>query len=390
MSDLPRSADVVVIGAGVLGLAAGYFLRKDGASVVVLDKGMAGWEASGRATGFLSLRGEQPLEVPLAAAAERLWATLDDELGTLTEWRPGGRLWVAIEPESWAELAQTCPLWRQAGVAVELVDAAAARKIAPCLGENTIGGMHTARGGHANPQRTTQAFAWAFQRIGGILAEFTPATDIAIAGGRIAAVQTVSGAIATSAVVACAGPQLGHIGRMVGVEIPVAPVRLEAMVTVPLPPLFEVAMVGNGLSLRQTRRGNIHFNGGPHEWIDVSLCAEPAKPNTPIIRNMTRRLAELFPSLAGVNALRSWAGVIEVTPDATVILDRPGAPEGFVVCSASGHGFGLAPAIGQALADLVVRGRSSIAIDGLGLDRFVGLPRDWRAARSWHAGSYNT
>jgi glycine/D-amino acid oxidase-like deaminating enzyme len=385
-----ESADVVIIGAGVIGLASGYWLAKAGAKVVILEKGRVAWEASGRATGFLSLRGEQPLEAPLAVAAEELWTSLDEELGYPTEWTPGGRLWVALEQNRWAELRDICPQWQAAGIPVQLIDAKAAREIAPCLSEQALGGLHTTRGGHANPQRTCQALAWAFRDRGGEIRENAPAIGIRVQGGQVATVETPSGSIATRRIVNCAGPQTGLIAAMVGVRVPVAPVRLEAMVTAPLPRLFDVAMVGHGLSLRQTRRGNIHFNGGPHEWIDVDATSEPAKPNTPIVRNMARRLAELLPSIANIQALRSWAGIVEVTPDQTSIIEQLPSPEGMVIATASGHGFGLAPSLGKAICGLVLEGRSPIPIDGLGLARFAALDPDWRAARGWTAGAYNT
>jgi sarcosine oxidase subunit beta len=250
--------------------------------------------------------------------------------------------------------------------------------------------LHTTRGGHANPQRASQAFAWAFRDSGGVIREQTPALGITVAGGKVRAVQTPNGSISTPTVINCAGPQVGLIAAMIGVTVPLAPVRLEAMVTVPLPRLFDVAMVGHGLSLRQTRRGNIHFNGGPHEWVDVDLTGEPAKPGTPVIRNIARRLAELFPSLANTPVLRSWSGVLEVTPDQTCIIERLAAPDGMIIATASGHGFGLAPSIGQAICDLALDGRSQVPIDGLGLDRFAKLDPGWRALRRWTAGSYNT
>lgn len=385
-----ESADVVIIGAGVIGLASGYWLAKAGAKVVILEKGRVAWEASGRATGFLSLRGEQPLEAPLAVAAEQLWTSLDEELGYPTEWTPGGRLWVALEQNRWAELRDICPQWQAAGIPVQLIDAKAARGIVPCLSEQALGGLHTTRGGHANPQRTCQALAWAFRDRGGEIRENAPAIGIRVQGGQVATVETPGGSIATRRIVNCAGPQTGLIAAMVGVQVPVAPVRLEAMVTAPLPRLFDVAMVGHGLSLRQTRRGNIHFNGGPHEWIDVDATSEPAKPNTPIVRNMARRLAELLPSIANIQALRSWAGIVEVTPDQTSIIEQLPSPEGMVIATASGHGFGLAPSLGKAICGLVLEGRSPIPIDGLGLARFAALDPDWRAARGWTAGAYNT
>ncbi len=383
-------ADAVIIGAGIIGLSAGYWLAKTGAKVIVLDKGRVAWEASGRATGFLSLRGEQPLEAPLAAAANKLWMNLDEELGYPTEWMPGGRLWVALEENSWRELKDLCQPWNAAGIPVTLIDGAAARAIVPCLAEQTLGALHTDRGGHANPQRASQAFAWALRDRGGEIRENTPATGIGVSAGKVTAVETPAGPIATPIVINCAGPQTALIAAMVGVGVPMAPVRLEAMVTVPLPRLFDVAMVGHGLSLRQTRRGNIHFNGGPHEWIDVDLTGEPAKPNTPILRNIARRLAELFPGLSGTPALRSWAGVVEVTPDQTCIVERLAAPDGMIIATASGHGFGLAPSLGQAIAGLALEGRSPHPIEGLGLSRFASLDPRWREKRRWTAGAYNT
>jgi len=385
-----KTADVVIIGAGIVGLSSGHWLAKAGAKVVILEKGRVGWEASSRATGFLSLRGEQPLESPLAVEAERLWHTLDNELGSPTEWRPGGRLWAAITDEEWRELQETYSLFAETGLPFRLIDGKAARHIVPCLPETVIGGIHTTRSGHANPQRTTQAFASALQRLGGLILENMPATGIITSGGKITGVETPGGTIATDVVVNCAGPQSGLVASMVGVHVPVAAARLEAMITAPLPPLFDVAMVGHGLSLRQTRRGNIHFNGGPHEWIDVSLTAEPKKPNTPIIRNMARRLAELFPSLSNALVIRSWAGVVEMTPDVNCIIERVREPEGFIIAVTSGHGFGMAPSVGLAVSELALHGKTNMPIADLGLARFARLDPNWKARRRWEAGQYNT
>jgi len=384
------TADVVIIGGGIIGLSSGYWLAKAGAKVVILEKGRVGWEASSRATGFLSLRGEQPLESPLAVEAERLWHTLDAELGSPTEWNAGGRLWAATTPEEWDELQETYKLFSETGIPFRLIEGKEARKIVPCLLENVIGGIHTTRSGHANPQRTTQAFAWAFVRHGGEILENTPAIGIVTKAGKVAGVKTPDLVIETATVVNCAGPQVGLVAEMVGVNVPVAAARLEAMVTVPLPPLFQVALVAHGLSLRQARRGNIHFNGGPHEWIDVELTKSPAKPNTPIIRNMARRLAELFPSLANVQVLRSWGGVVEMTPDVNCIIERLDEPDGLIIATTSGHGFGMAPSVGLAISELALNGNTNLPIASLGLARFAKLDPKWKQRRNWTPGNYNT
>jgi len=383
-------ADVVVIGGGVTGLSSAYWLTRAGRDVVVVEKGIVGWEASGRNGGISSRRGDEVPVVPLAEEACRLWPTMDEELGYPTEWVGQGGLSPAMNEERRAYLAEAVPRWQKLGLPARWVSPQEVREIAPCISERVLGGVYTETAGHANPQRTAQAFAWAIRDRGGRVYQQTPVTGIHTQGDRIVGVATTRGPIATETVVSCAGPQTAHIGRMVDVEIPVAPARVEFIATVPLPPLFGVYVSGNGLYGRQTLRGNLIFGGGPHEWTDVDSAGEPAKPNTPLIRSIARRLAELMPSVADQPVLRSWAGVVEQTPDYLPIIDRVDALPGLVVATASAHGFGLCPASGKAICELVTRGTSSIPIEGLALGRFDGLEPGWRASRDWVAGAYNT
>ena len=209
-------------------------------------------------------------------------------------------------------------------------------------------------------------------------------------GGRVQGVQTTRGAVSADVVVSAAGPQSGLIGDLAGVHIPVAPGRVEIVATVPLEPRFSTYIAGNGLYGRQTLRGNLVFGGGPHEWIDVALQESPPKPNTPLVRNISRRLAELFPALEDTRVLRSWAGVVEQTPDSIPIIDKLSDPEGFVIVSASGNGFGLSPATGLAVKELIVDGECAVDISAFRFDRLRHVPRNWRKTWSWQAGAYNT
>ena len=141
---------------------------------------------------------------------------------------------------------------------------------------------------------------------------------------------------------------------------------------------------GNGLYGRQTLRGNLAYGGGPHEWIDVGANGPVARPATPLTRNLARRVAELLPKAAHLNVIRSWAGIVENTPDGRPIIDRLTSPDNVVVATMSGVGFGLSPASGHAIRDLVLDGACSFAeIGKLGLSRFDGLPGDWRERRGW-------
>ena len=133
---------------------------------------------------------------------------------------------------------------------------------------------------------------------------------------------------------------------------------------------------------RQTARGNLAFGGGNHEWIDVDL-ESPEKPNTPLIRNLTRRLAELFPGADDVPIIRSWGGVVEQTPDYMPIIDFLGHLSNMIVVTMSADGFGLSPATGKAVSELVLHGESAIDISGLRLSRFADIKPGWREERGW-------
>ena len=377
------SATIVVIGGGVSGLSSAYFLAKAGKDVVVIEKGTIGGEASGRNGGMISERVDEPALIPMGVESLRIWEKLDNELGYPTEFIQQGRLQVAVSEEEMGELFSERDQALRHGVSVDLLDPSEIRDMIPGISERTLGGMFSPNGGHANPQRSVQAFAWAFQDRGGRLYQNTAVTDIKVVDRKVSSVETTAGAIETELVVSAAGPQTALMAEMVGVHVPVAPARVEMLATAPLPPRFKIALVGNGLYGRQAARGNLLFGGGPHEWTDVGLTTEPNKPNTPLVRNIARRLAELLPGAADVPVIRSWAGVVEQAPDYLPIIDIPDRPGNYVVVTASAHGFGISPATGKVVSDLVLHGESSIDISGLGLSRFADVRPNWREERGW-------
>jgi sarcosine oxidase subunit beta len=116
----------------------------------------------------------------------------------------------------------------------------------------------------------------------------------------------------------------------------------------------------------------------------------PNKPNTPLIRNIAKRVGELLPGARGVRVIRSWAGVVEKTPDHLPIIDFLPSPKNFIVITMSANGFGTSPATGKAVSELVLHGKSSIDISALKLGRFADVTRGWREERRWDSGQYNT
>ena len=165
--------------------------------------------------------------------------------------------------------------------------------------------------------------------------------------------------------------------------MPVAPGRVEILVTAPIEPMWDGFVFGNGLYGRQTRRGNLAYGGGNHRSGSTWDLATPEKPNTPLIRNVGRRLAELMPPVEHVPILRTWAGVVEQTPDHCPIIDIADHPNNFLVCTLSGDGFGISPGTGKAVSELVMHGESTIPTELMNLGRFADVPRTWREDRGW-------
>ncbi|MGH7190348.1 MAG: NAD(P)/FAD-dependent oxidoreductase [Acetobacteraceae bacterium] len=373
-------ASVVVIGGGATGLSTAWWLCRSGVEVVVLEKGIVGWEASGRNGGGAT----HPVS-PLFREEQRLWPMLDEMLGYPTEYRRG-RIRVGLGPEELAMYERGAKLGEEQGFVVERLDPQALHQLVPWVGDQVTGGLLYHFGGHANPQRTVQAYAWAIQDLGGTIIQHRTVTGITVRGGKAISVETDGGAVGCDAVVIAAGPHIGRIAAGIGVTVPVAPARAEMIVTEPLPLIRHGGVDGNGLYGRQTLRGNLAYGGGPHEWIEIPDARTPRPVNSPVVRSLARRLAELFPKIAHVRMIRSWAGVIENTPDGRPILDRLEEPSNVVIGTMSSVGFGLSPASGHALAELVTKGRCDFAdLTWLRLDRFRNLDPGWREEAGWVA-----
>jgi sarcosine oxidase subunit beta len=374
----PTGAAVIVIGGGVTGLSTAWWLARSGVDVLVIEKGIVGWEASGRNGG-----GATHYASPLFLEEQRLWPQMDDLLGYATEHQPY-RIGVALEPLQMDRLRRLAAIAAQDGFESEELDSRQLKELVPLVGENAIGGFFYRFGGHANPQRTVQAYAWAIQDLGGRILQHTAVSGfVRGAGGRVTAVVTEKGTFGCDKVVVAAGPQTGLLAASFGVNVPVVPARAEMIVTEPLPLMTHGGVDGNGLYGRQTRRGNLAYGGGPHEWLAAQDGAI-GRPSTPLLRNLAGRLAEMFPRAAHARVIRSWAGIIENTPDGRPVLDVLENPDNVVVATMSSVGFGLSPASGRALSELVMHGACNFAeLSTLKLSRFADLPPDWQARRGW-------
>ena len=371
-------SEVVIVGGGVTGLSAGWWLARSGVKVTVLDKFIVGWEASGRNGG-----GASHYASPLFDEEQRLWPQMDELLGYPTEHQKG-RILIAMTERQWEQYRFIAERHKRLNHPVELLDVKQVQEAVPLAGDNCFGGVHYKFGGHANPQRSVQAYAWALQDLGGKIIQHSPVTGFETAGGKVTAVKTANATYGCDSVVVAAGPQIPQLMAQLGVNVPLAAARAEMIITEPAPMMPLGGVDGHKIYGRQTMRGNLAYGGGPHEWLDMDATGPAARPSTPLARNLAKRLAELLPKAAHLNVIRSWAGVIENSPDGRPIIDRLTSPDNVVVASMSSVGFGLSPASGHAIRDLVIDGKCSFAdIDILKLSRFDNLESDWREKRGW-------
>ncbi|QEU07027.1 NAD(P)/FAD-dependent oxidoreductase [Paracoccus yeei] len=380
-----KGASVVVIGGGVTGLSTAFWLAEAGVDVLVLERGIVGWEASGRNGGGCSHH-----HSPLFAEEQRLWPMMDQLLGYPTEFVPN-RIRIALSPEQYTLYSRAVTNARRQGFRADELDARQVRELVPLAGDNVHAGHYYHFGGHANPHRTVQAYAWAIRDRGGRVRQHVTVTGFARSGDRVTAVQTDQGSFGCDHLVIAAGPQTSRLAALLDVDIPMRAARAEMIVTEPLPPMPLGGIDGNGLYGRQTLRGNLAYGGGPHEWVETEDVPGGPRPSTPLAGSIARRLAQLLPKAAHARVIRSWAGIIENTPDGRPVLDRPAPWANLTVGTLSGVGFGLSPASGRALAQLVTDGACDFAdLGSLRLDRFSRLEPDWAALQGWLPGGLAT
>ena len=371
-------AAVVVIGGGVTGLSSAWWLARSEVDVIVIERGFVGGEASGR-------NGGQTLHLysPFGMEEQRLWPMMDEMLGYPTEWN-AGNMSVGFDEDSLQFQQQMVQREMDMGFKAEVIDAQQVRELVPLINKDVVGGIKRQHGGHANPQRTVQAFAWALQDLGGRIYQNHTVNGLTVEGDRVTAVITDKGEFAADCVINAAGPSTGMIAEMAGVDLPLAHGRVEQIVTEPLPLMWPGNVAGNGVYGRQTKRGNLAYGGGPHEWIDVTDLDEPEKRTTPLIRNLARRVMHLYGEARDLRVIRSWGGVVEQTPDGQPVIERLDNPSNFIIATMSSVGFGLSPAVGRAVSELAISGEVGFTdISELSMSRFADVGPNWREEQGW-------
>jgi glycine/D-amino acid oxidase-like deaminating enzyme len=425
-----RHADVVVVGAGIVGCSAAYFLARRGLSVAVVERGSVHGEQSRKNWGFVRQQGRDPSELPLMIESNRLWRGLEAELGADIEWTQGGNLALAADADRTALFEAWLPAAREAGLDSRIVRPQELAGIVPGLAGRWAGGLYTPSDGHADPEKATDALARAAVAHGAELELGCAVEDVITRNGAVSGVVTERGEIAAEWVVCAAGAWSWRLARRLGLGLPQRWVRGTVARTTPAPPVTPCAVWGPGVAFRQRRDGSFNIAAGgaldhdvtldslrqvrfflPSFWKNKSMfrfhvgrplvrslaaalpgsrarrhplvwdrAYEPA-PNPAKVSRSFDELRRLLPRLPPLGIARRWAGYIDATPDLLPVLGAVAAPRGFVLATGfSGHGFAMGPIAGRLVSELIADGKTSIDISALRFSRFaegaIGRPKN--------------
>ena len=374
--NLRPSYDVVIVGAGVHGLAAAYYLGKEHGvrKVAVLDKNYLGAGASGRNTAILRSNYRTPEGIPFYDASLRLYERMSRELGWNVLFSQCGHLTLAHSDSSVTGLRVRAENNQLLGVNSRIIDLEAIGKLVPSLNLSrstrypVLAALYHPPGGIIRHDAVVWGYARACDRMGIEIHPYTEVTDITVENHRAIRVTTNRGQIAAGAVLNATAGWATTISRMAGVPLPIVTHPLQACVTEPLKPFLNTVIVSATLHvyLSQTDKGELVIGAeiDPYQ----SYCM---KGTLPTLEQMATYTLELFPQLHGVRILRQWAGICDMTPDFAPIIGASRQVGNFYMDVGWGtYGFKAAPISGKCMAELIATGKTPGLIEPFSPARF--------------------
>lgn len=419
--NLPAEADVVIIGGGIIGASAAFYLARAGLQVVLCEKGLIGAEQSARNWGWVRQMGRDQAEIPLAMRSLELWRGLNAAVGAETGFRQTGIAYLCRNEREMQEYRTWTQRARRWNIDTRLLNHAGAKALLPGLQEAFVGGMHTASDGRAEPLLATPAIARAAQKAGASIHSVCAVRGIDRAAGAVSGVITEKGVIRTRQVVLAGGAWSSTLARSLGLSLPVLKVlgsaaRIELDADLPDMPVggadFAFRRRIDGSYTISMRNGNLvpivpdsfrYFKEFAPKygsyWRELKLRAGPMflqeaaipaswptdretifersrildpDPKRAWVMKGIAIATRAFPQLASARVTHVWGGLMDTTPDAIPVIGPVDQLPGlFMANGFSGHGFGIGPGSGELIAEMLTGRVPTVDPAPFRFDRFT-------------------
>ncbi|MEV6315598.1 FAD-binding oxidoreductase [Streptomyces sp. NPDC051776] len=370
---LPGTAEVVIVGGGVMGTSIAFHLAEAGITdIVVVERGALGSGSSGKPIGGVRAQFSDPLNIEIGDRSLRAYRDFPRRPGANIILDTVGYLFLLTTERQAADFGISVGIQNELGVPSRMIGPADARRLCPYVStDGLLAGAWSPADGHARPGLVVQGYAGAAAEAGVVIAPHTTVTGMDTTGERVTAVHTSRGTVRCSTVVCAAGAWSAGVGRMAGVEMPVRPVRRQLAFSVPFdPPAPRIPFTidfSSSAYFHNSDDGLLFGLADPdeEEGFDTTWTPEWME----LFRAAARRRA---PALADVEISGGWAGLYEVTPDHNALIGRARSPENFLYATGfSGHGFLQAPAVGEIVRDLHLDRTPVVDVTPLAVDRFT-------------------
>jgi sarcosine oxidase subunit beta len=376
MSSRQLAADVVIIGGGIVGAASAFFLRKRGLSVVLLERGLVGQQASGVSFANVRRQGRFLPQLPLAHRSRDIWGRLPELIGHDAEFIATGHIRVVYDDKGLATIEKYAADARPWGLDLQILGRAEVHKRFPFLGPDVIGGSFSPNDGHANPRLAAPAFGRAARKAGATVLENCEVVDIH-KDALDFRVSTKDGTTVTAPVaLICAGAWAGKLSAAFGEPVPMQVHGPIMGVTEPVPygivPVVGVTSSNPAeiMYFRQVKRGNIVFGGSVRG--EAHLDERRAHPKPAFTLQQLPHLRRIAPALSNVHVLRTWSGIEGYFADHLPVMGPSQRLSGlYYAFGFCGHGFQTGPGVGDVMAELIARGTTSIDLEHYSIQRFA-------------------
>ncbi len=371
-----HAADVVIVGGGFMGAASAFFLRKRGMSVILLERGLIGQQASGVNFGNVRRQGRAIEQLPLANRSREIWLKLKELIGEDVELLLSGHLRIGYRPEHAERLEKYAQDAQPYGLGLQMMSAKAVHERFPYLGPEVTAGCYAPYDGHANPRLAAPAFGRAAVREGAQVFENTEIVNVEKDGEDFRVSAADGRTFRAPAVLITAGAWGDRISAKFGEPVPMIVKGPQMCVTEPVP--YAIApTIGLATDIpeeivyfRQVARGNIVIGGGGHEPVDMEKRRAYVNPRRTLMT--LAQAPRVVPAFKNLNIIRVWSGIEGYMEDSRPVMGPSARVPGlYYAFGFSGHGFQLGPGVGDVMAELIHTGATSTPIEHYHIGRFA-------------------